>query len=55
MSKKMHPVMGRAKKFHEMTLGYPDPGAVSTSLIFKVFSEKTLEYAHKRKKDKRWD
>lgn len=55
MSKKMHPVMGRAKNFHEMALGYPDPGAVSTSLIFKAFSEKTLEYAHKRKKDKRWD
>lgn len=49
MSKKMHPVMGRAKNFHEIALGYPDPGAVSTSLIFKAFSEKTKEYAQKKK------
>ncbi|WRS27683.1 dihydroxyacetone kinase subunit DhaL [Oscillospiraceae bacterium MB08-C2-2] len=30
---------GRSKNFHEATIGHPDPGAISTSLIFKAFSD----------------
>lgn len=30
---------GRSKNFHELTIGLPDPGAVSVSLLFQGFSE----------------
>lgn len=33
-TKEMLPRFGRSKNFREAALGYPDPGAVSTSLIF---------------------
>lgn len=38
-SKSMQSRVGRSKNFQEATIGYPDPGAISTSLIFKAFSE----------------
>ncbi|MDC7290026.1 dihydroxyacetone kinase subunit DhaL [Blautia schinkii] len=38
-SKAMQSRVGRSKNFHEATIGWPDPGAVSTSLIFKAFLE----------------
>ncbi len=31
---------GRSKNFQDLTIGYPDPGAVSISLIFQGFMEK---------------
>jgi len=38
-TKAMTPGIGRAKNFGEKTLGYPDPGAVSVSLLFKAMYE----------------
>ena len=38
-SKAMQSRVGRSKNFQEATIGWPDPGAVSTSLIFRAFSE----------------
>lgn len=38
-TKSMIPRLGRAKNFREKAIGYPDPGAVSLSLIFKGLSE----------------
>lgn len=38
-TKQMIPRLGRAKNFREKALGYPDPGAVSVSIIFQGFSE----------------
>lgn len=35
----MRPRLGRAKNFREQALGFPDPGAVSTSLIFRGLYE----------------
>ncbi len=36
-SEQMLPRTGRSKNFREQALGYPDPGAVSVSIIFKGF------------------
>jgi len=38
-TKNMIPRLGRAKNFREKAIGYPDPGAVSLSIIFKGLSE----------------
>jgi len=38
-TKDMMPKLGRAKNFREKALGYADPGAVSTSIIFKGLFE----------------
>jgi len=38
-TKDMTPKLGRAKNFREKALGYADPGAVSTSIIFKGILE----------------
>lgn len=38
-TKNMIPRLGRAKNFREKAIGYPDPGAVSLSIIFQGFSE----------------
>lgn len=38
-TKQMRPNIGRAKNFRDKALGYPDPGAVSTSIIFKGLYE----------------
>jgi dihydroxyacetone kinase-like protein len=38
-TKQMRPQIGRAKNFRDKALGYPDPGAVSTSIIFKGLYE----------------
>lgn len=38
-TKKMLPRLGRSKNFREHVLGYPDPGAVSTSIIFRSLYE----------------
>ncbi|MCI9298563.1 MAG: dihydroxyacetone kinase subunit L [Lachnospiraceae bacterium] len=38
-SKGMRSRAGRSKNFREETIGLPDPGAVSTSLIFEAFAE----------------
>lgn len=35
----MRPRLGRAKNFREQALGWPDPGAVSTSIIFRGLYE----------------
>lgn len=35
----MHPRLGRAKNFRDQALGWPDPGAVSTSIIFRGLYE----------------
>lgn len=37
-SKAMLPRTGRSKNFREQALGWPDPGAVSVSIIFGAFS-----------------
>lgn len=36
---KMKSKKGRSKNFRDFTVGYPDPGAISISLIFKGFME----------------
>lgn len=36
-TKQMLPKTGRSKNFREQALGYPDPGAVSVSIIFEAF------------------
>ena len=38
-TKSMLPRLGRAKNFRFKALGYPDPGAVSTSIIFRGLYE----------------
>lgn len=38
-TKHMRPRLGRAKNFRDKALGYPDPGAVSTSIIFRGLYE----------------
>ncbi len=38
-TKQMQPHIGRAKNFRDKALGYPDPGAVSTAIIFKGLYE----------------
>ncbi len=38
-TKQMRPQIGRAKNFRDKALGYPDPGAVSTAIIFKGLYE----------------
>lgn len=38
-TKTMKPRLGRAKNFRDKALGYPDPGAVSTSIIFRGLYE----------------
>ncbi|NCD10062.1 MAG: dihydroxyacetone kinase subunit L [Negativicutes bacterium] len=38
-TKTMVPRLGRSKNFRDMALGLPDPGAVSTSIIFKGLYE----------------
>lgn len=38
-TKEMRPRLGRAKNFRDKALGYPDPGAVSTSIIFRGLYE----------------
>lgn len=38
-TKEMVPRLGRAKNFRDRVLGYPDPGAVSTSIIFRGLYE----------------
>lgn len=42
-SKSMESGIGRSKNFREATIGLPDPGAVSTSLIFKAFYEEIIK------------
>ncbi len=41
-SKGMESKVGRSKNFRESVLGLPDPGAISTSLIFKAFYEELV-------------
>lgn len=41
-TKQMRPRLGRAKNFRDKALGYPDPGAVSTSIIFRGLYEGIL-------------
>ena len=38
-TKNLRPRLGRAKNFRDKALGYPDPGAVSTSIIFRGLYE----------------
>ena len=38
-TKQMLPRLGRSKNFRTHVLGYPDPGAVSTSIIFQGLYE----------------
>lgn len=38
-TKQMQPHIGRAKNFRDKAIGYPDPGAVSTAIIFKGLYE----------------
>lgn len=38
-TKTMIPRLGRTKNFRDKALGWPDPGAVSTSIIFRGFYE----------------
>ena len=38
-SKMMQPKVGRSKNFQEAAIGLPDPGAISTSLIFKALRD----------------
>lgn len=38
-SKMMQSKIGRSKNFQEATIGFPDPGAISTSLIFKALHD----------------
>ena len=38
-TKPMQSRMGRSKNFRDRTVGHPDSGAVSTSLIFKAFAD----------------
>jgi len=38
-TKNMTPRLGRSKNFREKAIGYPDPGAVSVSIIFKGLYE----------------
>jgi len=38
-SKMMQSKVGRSKNFQEATIGFPDPGAISTSLIFKALHD----------------
>lgn len=42
-SKGMESKIGRSKNFREATIGLPDPGAVSTSLLFKAFYEEIIK------------
>ena len=42
-SKDMYPSIGRSKNFREQAIGYPDPGAVSVSIIIKSFADSVLE------------
>lgn len=46
-SKSMQSRVGRSKNFQEATIGWPDPGAVSTSLIFKAFSQGIISWEEK--------
>ncbi len=39
----MESKIGRSKNFREAAIGLPDPGAVSTSLIFKAFYEELIK------------
>lgn len=41
-SKAMKSRVGRSKNFQEATIGLPDPGAISTSIIFKAIYEGLL-------------
>lgn len=41
----MRPRLGRAKNFREQAIGWPDPGAVSTSLIFQGLYEAIQEFS----------
>jgi len=41
-SKLMKSKVGRSKNFHEATIGIPDPGAISTSIIFRAIYEGLL-------------
>lgn len=38
-TKNMIPRLGRTKNFRDKALGWPDPGAISTSIIFRGFYE----------------
>lgn len=38
-SKNMYSQRGRSKNFNDVTMGYPDPGAVSTSIIFRTIAD----------------
>lgn len=46
-SKQMLPRTGRSKNFREQALGYPDPGAVSVSIIFEALHKDILLYNDK--------
>jgi len=46
-TKQMLPKTGRSKNFREQALGYPDPGAVSVSIIFEAFYDSVAEQAAK--------
>ncbi len=46
-TKNMLAKKGRAKNFHNKNFGVPDPGAVSTSLLFKGFYEVVLDMKEK--------
>ena len=45
-TKNMRPQIGRAKNFRDKAIGYPDPGAVSTSIIFKGLYEGILSFCN---------
>ncbi|MDY5022932.1 MAG: DAK2 domain-containing protein [Blautia sp.] len=42
-SKSFRSQKGRSRNFREKTVGLPDPGAVSTSLLFQAFYETIKE------------
>ncbi len=48
-TKTMRPRLGRSKNFREQAIGWPDPGAVSTSIIFRgLWEEISKEKSEKR-------
>ena len=48
-TKEMRPRLGRSKNFRDKALGWPDPGAVSTSIIFRGFYEAVASFCAESK------
>ena len=38
-TKRMLPRLGRSKNFREQALGWPDPGAISVSILFRGLAD----------------